>query len=89
MEGGGSEGEATKLFSAYGFTKAGIPQLNKSLQAEVKAREGALVSTQEQLLLPAPLGGLVLTCGGSAVSSPLAPQAAVLPQPSHAFCGHG
>lgn len=41
MEGGGSEGEATKLFSAYGFTKAGIPQLNKSLQQEIQARAPA------------------------------------------------
>lgn len=35
MEGAGSDGGASPLYAAYGATKAGIRQLNKSLQAEL------------------------------------------------------
>ena len=34
MTGAGSTGTPTRLYAAYGFTKAGIPQLAKSLRAE-------------------------------------------------------
>lgn len=36
MDGAGSQGRATALFSAYGASKAAIPQLKKSLNAELK-----------------------------------------------------
>jgi len=37
MTGAGSTGEPTRLYAAYGFTKAGIPQLAKSLRQEMNA----------------------------------------------------
>eukprot|EP00242_Pyramimonas_sp_CCMP2087_P018235 CAMPEP_0198197996 /NCGR_PEP_ID=MMETSP1445-20131203/1532_1 /TAXON_ID=36898 /ORGANISM="Pyramimonas sp., Strain CCMP2087" /LENGTH=309 /DNA_ID=CAMNT_0043867427 /DNA_START=428 /DNA_END=1358 /DNA_ORIENTATION=+ len=36
MKGAGSDGNATKKFAAYGFSKAGMAQLAKSLAAELK-----------------------------------------------------
>lgn len=36
MEGAGSDGSATKLYAAYGMTKAGMAQLSKSLNAEAQ-----------------------------------------------------
>jgi len=37
MDGAGADGGATPLFAAYGATKAAVPQLVKSCQAELKA----------------------------------------------------
>mmetsp|Transcript_19046 Transcript_19046/g.62087 ORF Transcript_19046/g.62087 Transcript_19046/m.62087 type:complete len:358 (+) Transcript_19046:1-1074(+) len=40
MEGAGSDGNPTRKYAAYGFTKAGMGQLSKSLSDECRQEEG-------------------------------------------------
>lgn len=43
LEGAGSDGRPTKMFATYGFTKAGMRQLSKTLQVEVNEAGGPRV----------------------------------------------
>ena len=40
IDGAGSSGMSTPYFATYGYSKAGVPQLAKSLNAELKRAEG-------------------------------------------------
>jgi chlorophyll(ide) b reductase len=73
VDGAGADGSATPLYSAYGSTKAALPQLAKSLRAELRASAAAAAAAA-----PA---------AAAAAAAPAAAAAAAAASPSAASVG--